>query len=175
MELWRWPAEGEDFSVRISVATVGSSGPFSKFPGIDRTIIQLSGPSMTLTHDSAPPLTLKIGVPHQFSGEVATECGVKEESEDFNVMVRRDVALARCHVVHANETGALKVASKGTCLIYAWKESACRVNFDDVTGDVAIPALHLMEINAASVGREITGLLSVKQGVSILINTTLTL
>ncbi|MCB2071086.1 MAG: HutD family protein, partial [Ottowia sp.] len=40
-----WPAGAglSDFDARVSVATIAASGPFSRFPGIDRQIVLLSG------------------------------------------------------------------------------------------------------------------------------------
>ena len=36
------------FAWRVSVADVGTAGPFSRFDGIDRTLVLLSGAGMTL-------------------------------------------------------------------------------------------------------------------------------
>ena len=50
------------------------SGPFSRFPGYDRIIVQLDGPPMTLTHGSRPLVALERLVPHAFSGDDETAC-----------------------------------------------------------------------------------------------------
>ena len=45
-----WPpgAGSDDFDWRVSIATIAASGPFSTFPGIDRTIMLLDGPGVHL-------------------------------------------------------------------------------------------------------------------------------
>ena len=57
------------FDWRISLATVGVSGPFSIFAGIDRTIAVLKGDGMQLTVDGGrePPLLVD-SPPFAFSG-----------------------------------------------------------------------------------------------------------
>ena len=169
LELWRWPAEGEDFSVRISVATVGSSGPFSKFPEVDRTIIQLSGPPIILTHDSAPPLALKIGVPHNFAGEATTLCEVNGESLDFNVMARRGRAQSTCSVISGGESTPLLLRPQATCLVYNAQNSTSMVRLESNVSEVSIPPLHLMEIRSDSVSSNFDGIVSALSGLTIVV------
>lgn len=81
----------ERFDWRISMARVASDGPFSEFPGIDRTLAVISGNGLRLSIDGKPPVTLDRGSdPIQFPGDVATSarllCG---EITDLNVMSRR--------------------------------------------------------------------------------------
>ena len=79
------------FDWRISLATVGASGPFSVFPGVDRTIAVLQGDGMQLTVDGhkEPPLTVG-SMPFPFSGdaEVDADC-LGGETLDLNVMSLR--------------------------------------------------------------------------------------
>lgn len=87
------------FTWRISIAEVGASGPFSRFPGHDRILVQIDGAPMTLSHDGAGEHRLSRLVPYAFAGELATHCTLAEPpARDFNVMVRRDVASARVSV-----------------------------------------------------------------------------
>ena len=81
------------FAWRISVAELRGSAPFSTFPGYDRVIVQLDGPPMALTHGGGAPVALEPLVPHAFSGDDETECTVAGVAHDFNLMVRRDVAV----------------------------------------------------------------------------------
>ncbi len=82
----------EAFGWRLSVAEVARDGPFSAFPGIDRTIVLLQGAGMRLCDVAAKrehPLTT-IGAPHAFAGEAAVEARlVGGATSDFNVMTRR--------------------------------------------------------------------------------------
>lgn len=47
------------FDWRISIATVATNGPFSIFPGIDRTLSILSGEGMTLSIGNVLPVYLE--------------------------------------------------------------------------------------------------------------------
>lgn len=45
------PTDPARFLARLSIATVATSGPFSAFPGIDRTLLMLEGRGMRLSLD----------------------------------------------------------------------------------------------------------------------------
>ena len=97
-----WPAGAglSDFDARVSVATIAASGPFSRFPGIDRQIVLLSGGGVRLSgpgidHHLDTPLA-----PFAFAGEAEVAATVLGgPSEDFNVMVRRGRWRARVEVL----------------------------------------------------------------------------
>ncbi|MEX3812032.1 HutD family protein [Paraburkholderia sp. BR13439] len=89
---------GADFVWRVSVADVAQAGPFSRFDGVDRTLVLLSGAGMLLdelgdagvmsTHVLRQPLDVA-----RFSGETRIDARlVAGATRDFNLMVRRDVA-----------------------------------------------------------------------------------
>ena len=44
----------DDFDWRISIAEIARSGPFSRFPGIDRTLAVLEGKVVLTVEDNAP-------------------------------------------------------------------------------------------------------------------------
>ncbi|QTD45723.1 HutD/Ves family protein [Ottowia testudinis] len=103
-EIVCWPpgAALDGFDWRISVATIAADGPFSVFPGIDRSITLLAGDGVLLhgahaTHRLDAPLA-----PFAFAGESpihATLLG--GASEDFNVMTRRGRCRAQVSVWRA--------------------------------------------------------------------------
>jgi environmental stress-induced protein Ves len=80
-----------DFDWRISMATVASDGPFSRFDGIDRTLTVLSGEGLELGVESAPLLRLiPAGKPYPFPGDMAASARLLAGPvTDFNVMTRR--------------------------------------------------------------------------------------
>ncbi|WP_162464350.1 MULTISPECIES: HutD family protein [unclassified Mycolicibacterium] len=80
------------FDWRLSIASV-TSGAFSRFPGVDRTIVLADGPSMTLTIDGEQHV-LDPFRPRRFAGESAVTCEASQPSFDFNVMTRRGVCSA---------------------------------------------------------------------------------
>jgi uncharacterized protein len=79
------------FDWRISMAQVASDGPFSEFPGIDRTLAVVGGNGLVLTIASNAPVTLERGSdPIAFAGDIATSARlVAGDTTDLNVMTRR--------------------------------------------------------------------------------------
>ncbi|MDN0084077.1 HutD family protein [Crenobacter sp. SG2305] len=121
VELAVFPADAglDSFDWRISRARVGAAGPFSAFPGIDRSLALLSGAGLRLTGDGFVPLTLKAdGSVWRFTGEtpVAAELINDDAVEDFNVMTRRGRFAHRVahHALAAGET--LPLASDGDAI-----------------------------------------------------------
>ena len=86
----------EDFTWRLSAARVARDGPFSLFPGIDRTLAVLSGDGLDL-HTSRAEVRLAPGdAPVSFPGDVPTEGRLLGGPvEDLNIMTRRDAARHR--------------------------------------------------------------------------------
>lgn len=101
----RWNGDGEtaeiavfppdaglsDFDWRVSMATVANPGPFSQFPGIDRTLVIVEGEGMTLELEGRPAVTLtRKSDPFAFPADVVTNASlVKGPIVDLNVMSRR--------------------------------------------------------------------------------------
>ena len=80
-----------DFDWRISTAFVVFDGPFSPFPGIDRTLSVLEGDGLGLTIEGRGTVVLtQASLPFCFSGDSSVDSGVSGESVvDLNVMTRR--------------------------------------------------------------------------------------
>ena len=92
-------ADLDNFIWRLSTAQVAVDGPFSNFPGIDRTLAMLSGAGLIL-HTKAEQGTTPSGAvhltqnsaPYCFAGELAVAAELAEGSvSDLNMMTRRDV------------------------------------------------------------------------------------
>jgi environmental stress-induced protein Ves len=81
----------ESFDWRISMAQVASDGPFSEFPGIDRTLAVISGSGLHLSIADKPTVTLdRDSDPVEFPGDVATSARLLSgEITDLNIMSRR--------------------------------------------------------------------------------------
>lgn len=88
-------ATADKFDWRISLATIASSGPFSVFPGVDRTLALVEGPGVVLDIGDEGRFVLSEDDPIvEFAGESAVEATLNGGSTtDFNVMTRRQ----RCH------------------------------------------------------------------------------
>lgn len=90
------PGAGLDrFDWRISLATIAASGPFSAFPGVDRTLALVDGPGVTLDIGEEGRFVLSEQDPIvEFAGESPVMATLEgSATTDFNVMTRR----ARCH------------------------------------------------------------------------------
>jgi environmental stress-induced protein Ves len=107
-EIVRIPAESriDDVSWRASIAELSADGPFSKFAGIDRVIVLLSGAGVHLRssdrnvdHRLDTPLS-----PFAFSGESDISASLLgSTSRDFNIMTRRASTTAEVRIVRAIE------------------------------------------------------------------------
>jgi len=80
------------FDWRVSQAHVGASGPFSRFPGIDRTLAVLAGHGIRLSIAGREAVSLDPDTPpFVFSGDDAAESRlIGGAIDDLNVMTRRD-------------------------------------------------------------------------------------
>jgi environmental stress-induced protein Ves len=79
------------FDWRVSMAIVAADGPFSAFPGIDRTLCVLEGEGIALAIAGRPEVTLTpASRPFAFPADAPTKGHlVKGEIIDLNVMTRR--------------------------------------------------------------------------------------
>ena len=93
------------FGWRVSMASVAADGPFSAFPGIDRTLAVLEGEGIELSVDGQGRRRLTRGSePHPFAADApASATLIGGPILDLNVMTRRGVhrhAVERRTVVH---------------------------------------------------------------------------
>jgi environmental stress-induced protein Ves len=111
------PAAGlEDFDWRISMALVKGDGPFSIFPGIDRTLGILDGNGMHLTIDGKRFDVTPVSSPLPFAADVPTDAVLVDgEITDLNVMSRR--AKYRHQVERLDLEGALTLASNAAVVV----------------------------------------------------------
>ncbi len=89
------------FDLRISRAQVSQSGPFSPFPGHDRTLLLLRGGPLSLALDDGTTFLLdRPLVPIRFSGDRAAMGRLQgAPCEDFNVITQRSVLSHRLDVL----------------------------------------------------------------------------
>ncbi|WP_114152174.1 HutD family protein [Chromobacterium haemolyticum] len=81
----------DDFDYRVSLASVASDGPFSRFDGVDRQLLILQGAGLELKLDGRDSLRLTPGdAPLAFAGETPAQSRLLDGPlTDFNVMTRR--------------------------------------------------------------------------------------
>ena len=81
----------DDFDWRISMARVEAGGPFSAFPGVDRTLSILEGEGIVLDIEGRERVTLTgASAPYSFPADAVTNAElVAGPITDLNVMTRR--------------------------------------------------------------------------------------
>lgn len=91
-----------DWEWRLSVADVDEAGPFSVFPGVDRTIALLHGRGFALTVGTASERVIDTAFqPFEFDGDATTTCRLIDGPvQDINLLVRRGTTPRRLDVVH---------------------------------------------------------------------------
>lgn len=103
----------DDFDWRVSIAEIAASGPFSRFDGIDRTIVLLAGDGVRLSGEGWQHALDTPFAPFSFRGEeVCSAQLLGARSQDFNVMTRRarwrhTVDLCRARVAPRGGDGVL--------------------------------------------------------------------
>jgi environmental stress-induced protein Ves len=92
------------FDWRVSMARIERDGPFSSFPGIDRTLTLLDGKRVELRIDGRAPQVLTPSAPTlRFTGEDRVEASVPDGPiTDFNVMTRRASCRHRFEQIRLN-------------------------------------------------------------------------
>lgn len=125
------------FDWRISLATVGASGPFSVFLGIERTIAVLQGDGMQLTVDGRrePPLLVD-SPPFAFSGnaEVQADC-LGGETLDLNVMSRCGVVVHRMTKIDVRVAQRLSMSKDTVAIVF---RGDAMLTIDSMRSDVGL-------------------------------------
>ncbi|WID95459.1 HutD family protein [Bosea vestrisii] len=111
-------ASFNDFDWRISMAHVGQDGPFSSFPGIDRTLSVLTGAGITLAFGDGERVRLdRASTPYPFAADRTVD-GILVDGaiDDLNVMSRR--GRWRHRVERISDAGSL-ATSEGLLVLVA--------------------------------------------------------
>jgi uncharacterized protein len=124
----------ETFDWRISRALIRSNGPFSSFPGVDRTIVAIEGEGILLRLGNVEPVRLAPGDPPlSFAGEmnVASRM-IGGEVLDLNVMTRRGRFRHRLSI-EADRPLAITVPVNGMTAIIAAGSAVVRKDEIEIT------------------------------------------
>ncbi|EJC71216.1 hypothetical protein Rleg5DRAFT_7064 [Rhizobium leguminosarum bv. viciae WSM1455] len=139
-----------DFDWRISMATVAEDGPFSIFPGIDRTLAILDGNGMVLdVEGSSPVLLTTASDPLAFPADIPVAARREHGAiTDLNVMTRRD-GLAHT-LIRIDVDGSKTVRlSPSTCLLICHR-GTLSFRRDGETGALAAGDALLIKATAAT-------------------------
>jgi len=135
-ELLAWPRSA-DWRVRLSVADVQMSGPFSRFDGAERWFVVLEGDGVVLRSDFATHHLTAGSEPFRFDGALTMDCTlVGGPTRDFNLMA--PPGLARMERLR----GGVQVRGTAGALLALYTHAAdaqLRCGNESVT----VPAYHL--------------------------------
>ena len=128
----------------VSRVDIERDGPFSAFPGVDRTLVLIEGNGMRLASGSDSLDVRAAYEPVRFPGESAPDCALVDgPTRDFNLMVRRGTV--RGDVVVVREA-ACDVEPARTRICYAAAGAcACRVA---AHAPIAVPSGHALLVTA---------------------------
>lgn len=161
LEIAREPDAGDEFQWRLSLARVASSGPFSSYPGYQRSVTLIEGDGFQLGVGGQEPLILeRLGATASFPGGEPTHCTlINGACTDLSLMVRAPgviVSVNRIQDIAALavplEAGALKAVF---CLL-----DGAVLNFadDPMAGSPARAELRLALHDTVLLGRQVTSL-----------------
>ena len=96
-ELLAWPAT-DDWSLRISVASIERDGPFSSFPGVQRWLALIDGAGVVLRFGGEQRSLLAGDEPLHFDGAAAPHCSLLgSATQDLNLMLRAGRGVGAMH------------------------------------------------------------------------------
>lgn len=120
----------DDFDWRVSMAVVAADGPFSLFPGVDRTLAVLEGAGLVLHGLGTGPQRLdRTTAPLAFPADAPVSATLPDGPiTDLNVMTRRGRFTSRVRRITA--AGPITAAAVPILLL---AEAPCEVTLDGAT------------------------------------------
>jgi len=151
------------FAWRVSVADIERDGPFSAFPGVDRTVVLLAGNGMRMTGAGEPVDLHEPYEPVRFAGEAALHCTLLDgPTRDFNLMVRREAASgdvvvvrdAACAIEPARAYVCYAASGSCECLIAGYPPlvvAPAHTLLVRAPASAAVPGMHVYPTSDAAV------------------------
>ncbi len=105
-DVWLWPetASRDGFDIRLSLASIDTDGPFSAFPGIDRTITLVAGSPFVLDFSNGREHRMELLQPFSFDSVQTPSSRLgKAGVSAFNVMTRQGRWIHKVSIVHGGE------------------------------------------------------------------------
>jgi environmental stress-induced protein Ves len=120
-----------DFGWRVSTAVVASDGPFSRFEGIDRTLVVLEGAGLTLDIAGQAVALVPGSDPFEFDGAASVSAALAAGPIlDLNVMVRRGAWTRR--VARRRLAAGARLVGSAASLVFALDETALETGRGEV-------------------------------------------
>jgi uncharacterized protein len=141
----------DDFEIRVSMARIEADGPFSRYLGIDRTLVVTDGAGLALATSDGAELTLDQGSPpFSFTGGDPIHAKlVAGPVADFNVMTRRSVLRHRAEKVLLDGDEARTVACSGELTLLVVLEGAVVARDDAAPAGLALARGEVLMLAAA--------------------------
>lgn len=108
-----------DILWRVSAATVGAAGPFSRFEGIDRTIAVIDGNGLVLVTGADHVTLTTDSAPYAFDGATDIHAyNVDGPTIDLNIMTRRGCFVHSLERIFIDETLTIVGRQDATILFF---------------------------------------------------------
>lgn len=143
----------ERFLWRLSMAQVEQDGPFSSFPGYDRTLVLLAGRGVQLDFGAAAPaVTLGAAMKScAFAGEWETRCRLLDGPvRDFNVMVDRERAAARVEALVLPEGSGTAVELRGHTAVLFVAQGAVELRLGDAEEGLGVGLFETLRLDRST-------------------------
>ena len=135
----------EEFSWRLSIASVATGGPFSDFSGYDRTLLLLEGAGITLNNPNGTCITLNSSLDcAHFKGEDLIDASLHDGPiKDFNVMTLRSICSASVTAINEKSEPLIQINAE-KLLVYSLKPIKIQIGLEP---SINLKANHLLQFD----------------------------
>jgi len=139
------PNKNEDFSWRLSIASVANDGPFSDFSGYDRTLLLLEGSGITLNKPNGIFKVLNSSLDYaNFKGEDLIDATLHNGPiKDFNIMTLRSICTSSVTAIDETSESLLNI-NADKLLVYSIKPVNIQIGLE---ASISLEANHLLQFN----------------------------
>ena len=154
-DVWLWPetATQDAFDIRLSLASIDTDGPFSAFPGIDRTITLVAGSPFVLVFSGGREHRMELLQPLSFDSVQTPSSRLgKAGVSAFNVMTRQGRWTHEVSIVHGGEPFNKALPHNAIAILHAvlgtWQVDAGDRLVAGVRDTVIVEQAQSMHLNA---------------------------